>query len=123
MALIMVADDEPSIVSLLKDFLQSRGYQVLPVEDGMQVAEKAQLFHPVLIVCDIQMPNVYGTTSYHVLQKEPSTAKIPVIFITGVPEEAARKLVPKDPKVRLLRKPLDLKSLEAAIQELLPKKE
>jgi CheY-like chemotaxis protein len=118
-ALIMVADDNAEIVVLLKDFLQSKGHQVVTVTDGMQMAEKAQDWRPQLIISDIQMPNVYGTSAYRVLQDNPVTKTTPLIFITGVDFTAAQKIVPKGPNVRLLPKPVDLKKLESCIQELL----
>jgi CheY-like chemotaxis protein len=121
-ALIMVADDNPEIVALLKDFLQSKGHQVVSVTDGMEMAEKAQDWRPELIISDIQMPNVYGTSAYNVLQENPVTKTTPLIFITGVDFTSAQKIVPKGPKVRLLAKPVDLRQLEKYIQELLAPK-
>ena len=119
MALIMVADDNAEIVDLLKDYLESRGHQVVTVGDGMAAAEKAQTWKPQLILCDIQMPNVYGTTTYSILRRNPETKDTPIIFITGVPLEAAQKIVPQEPKVRLLCKPVDLKVLDRHIEEML----
>ncbi len=120
MALIMVADDNPTILDLLKDYLEGRGHQVVTVPDGLQAAEKAQDWRPNIIICDIQMPNVYGTTAYDILQRNPATAPIPVIFITGLDVQKVKRIVPQGPKVRLITKPIDLPTLDAAISELLP---
>jgi hypothetical protein len=46
--------------------------------------------------------------------------RTPVLFITSVELEKARKVVPDDPRVRLLQKPLDWGAVEASIKALLP---
>lgn len=119
MALIMVAEDSPDILALLRDWLKLKGHQVVTVEDGLQLAEKAQDWVPQLIIADIMMPNVYGTSAYQVLQDNPRTKGVPVIFVTGVDPAAAERVVPKAPNVRLMFKPVDMKKLEEAIVELL----
>lgn len=119
MARILVADDDAAFLGMLTDRLQSRGHQVIPVSDGMQVAEKAQELHPDLLVLDIQMPNSYGTTAHSVLRDRPRTADLPVIFVTGVPLENAKKIVPDLPNVRLVGKPVDFAGLLALVEELL----
>lgn len=119
MALIMVADDTPEIVSMLKDLLSSRGHQVVGVSDGVQMVEKAKDWRPHLIVSDIMMPGSYGSSAYKTLQQDSSTASIPVVFLTAVSPEQARKVVPESPRVRLLFKPIDIPALFQAIEELL----
>jgi CheY-like chemotaxis protein len=119
MPLIMVADDDANVVAIYKDYLESRGHQVVTVPDGMQAAEKAQDWRPHLIVLDVQMPGAYGTTVYEMLQRNAATAGLPVIFISGVPGPRVEQLIPNVRNVRFMRKPLDLAQLDAAIQELL----
>lgn len=120
MALIMVADDVPDIVMLLKDILESRGHQVVSVADGVQMIEKAKSWKPHLIIADLMMPGTYGSAAYKTLQEDPVTAKIPVVFLTAVEASRARKVVPESPKTRLLFKPIDPLLLLAAVQEMLP---
>ncbi|MBI4248353.1 MAG: response regulator [Elusimicrobia bacterium] len=120
MSLIMVAEDTEQIRDLLKDFLESRGHQVVTVNDGVEASLKAQEWKPDLIISDIMMPHAYGTTAYATLQESPVTASIPVIFVTAVALDKAIQVVPQSPKVRLLAKPIDFGLLESAIKELLP---
>ena len=119
MALIMLADDAPEIIEILKDMLQTRGHQVVHVSDGMQMVEKAKDWRPHLIIADLMMPGTYGSAAYKTLQSDPRTAPIPVIFLTAVPKQQAERVVPQDPKVRLLFKPIEVESLTKMIQELL----
>jgi len=56
---ILVADDEKDVVSLLKDFLEMKRYDVLTAYDGKQAVETS-LKYPDLILLDINMPDVNG---------------------------------------------------------------
>ena len=120
MAQILVADDNADMTNLLRDFLQSKNHRVIVVNDGFQLQQKAAEHRPHLIITDVQMPGAYGSSVYQVLQKDPYTAGIPVVFISAHSAEKLKGLLPDDPKTRFLRKPVPLDQLEKAISELLP---
>jgi len=119
MALIMIADDDVALATILKDFLRSLTHQVVIVHDGIAASIKAQEWRPQLIVMDILMPGVYGTSAYNSLESAGIAKTTPFIFITSVPLEKARAIVPDTPRTRLLPKPIDFAKLEAAVAELL----
>lgn len=119
-AQILIADDNPDITGLLSDYLGMKNHRVLVVNDGFQLAQKASEHQPHLIITDIQMPGAYGSSAYQVLQKDPKTARIPLIFMSAHPYEKLQKLLPNDPKTRFVQKPVDLARLDALIKELLP---
>lgn len=119
MSLILVAEDTPEVAALIRDLLEARGHQVALAADGVQMIEKAKSVAPKLIVSDIMMPGTYGSSAYKALQDDPHTKGIPVLFLTGVNEAAAAKVVPQAANVRLLFKPLDLGRFMKAVTELL----
>jgi two-component system, cell cycle response regulator DivK len=119
-AQILIADDNHDITALLKDYLQMRNHRVIVVNDGYQLAQKANEHRPHLIITDIQMPGAYGSSAYKVLQNDPHTAKIPIIFISAHPYEKLKPILPVDPKTRFLQKPIAFAVLEQHINELLP---
>lgn len=119
-AQILLADDNPDIAELLGDYLTHQGHRVIIAADGYAMAQKAAEHRPHLIISDIQMPGAYGSSAYQVLQKDPNTKNIPVIFISAHSKEKLASILPKDPKTRFLRKPIELKTLDAMIAELLP---
>jgi len=119
-AQILVADDNPDIAGLLHDHLSGKGNRVIVVNDGFQLAQKAVEHLPHLIISDVQMPGAYGPSAYLVIQKDPTTNKIPVIFMSAHPMEKLESLLPKSPKIRYIRKPVNLAELDALIKELLP---
>jgi len=119
-AQILVADDNKDITELLKDYLTAKNHRVITVDDGYQLAQKAGEYRPHLIITDIQMPGAYGSAAYKVLQNDPNTAKIPIIFISAHPYEKLKPILPDDPKTRFVQKPISFAQLELIIKELLP---
>ena len=119
-AQILAADDDADVLSLLRDYLTEKGHRLITVSDGVALAHKAAEHVPHLIITDIQMPGSYGSSAYEVLQKDPKTSRIPIIFMSAHDEAKVAKLLPKDPKTRFLRKPLELEKLNKTIVELLP---
>lgn len=119
-AQILLADDNPDITGLLGDYLTFKGHKLIVVNDGYALSQKAVEHRPHLIITDIQMPGAYGSSAYQVLQKDPNTNKIPVIFMSAHPLEKIKGILPNDPKTRFLHKPVDLKQLDEVITELLP---
>jgi CheY-like chemotaxis protein len=119
-AQIIVSDDDEAIADLIGEYLVSRKHRVIVVYDGFQLAQKASEHRPHLIVTDIQMPGAYGSSVYQLLQKDPRTKDIPVLFISAHPLERIKGILPDDPKTRFLQKPVAFPALEKCIQELLP---
>ena len=102
-AQILIADDNADITELLKDYLSAKNHRVVVVSDGYQLAQKAGEYRPHLIITDIQMPGAYGSATYKVLQKDPNTSKIPIIFMSAHPLEKLKAILPDDPKTRFVR--------------------
>jgi CheY-like chemotaxis protein len=119
-AQILVADDNVDITNLLNEYLTMKKHRVIAVNDGFQLAQKAAEHRPHLIIADIQMPGAYGSSVYQVLQKDPKTAGIPVLFISAHPYTKLKTILPEDPKTRFMQKPLSFEDLEKLINELLP---
>ena len=119
-AQILLADDNLDITELLKEYLTGKGNHVIVVNDGYQLAQKANEHLPHLIITDIQMPGAYGSSAYQVLQKDARTKNIPVIFISAHAYAKLSPILPKDPKTRFVQKPINLDKLYELILELLP---
>ena len=80
---ILVVDDEPSVLKVLKRRLESKNYDVLTAEDGLDGLEKALEGKPDLIISDIMMPTMDGYTFIKKLKAKPGLARIPVIILTA----------------------------------------
>jgi len=79
---ILIVDDEPIMVTMLANLLQSRGYGVLKAHNGSEALKIARRQSPDLILLDIIMPQPDGLEICRRLKADAITCKIPVIFIT-----------------------------------------
>lgn len=80
---ILVVDDNQDERLLLANYLQQEGCRVYLAQDGQDGLKKTGLINPELILMDVGMPVCDGLTACHVLQQDPRTQAIPVIFLTG----------------------------------------
>ncbi|MEN9226101.1 MAG: response regulator [Thermostichus sp. HHBFW_bins_43] len=83
MSKILVIEDEPRTRQIFLHCLQLEGFEVFEAENGRIGIEQARRQRPDLIICDIMMPELDGYGVLQVLQQDPQTARIPVIFLTA----------------------------------------
>ena len=79
---ILIVDDEPDIVDLLRYNLRKEGYTVLTARNGTEALAKAK-HSPDCILLDVMMPERDGWDVLKELKGNPTTASIPVIFLTA----------------------------------------
>lgn len=84
---VLVVDDEPDIVEILKYNLQKEGYDVETAEDGIKAVKKASKFHPDVILLDIMMPNQDGVETCLQIRQIPELKNTFIIFLTARMEE------------------------------------
>ncbi len=87
---ILIADDVEVERMLLATYLQHHGCHVYLASDGQDCLRKAQLFRPDLILMDVRMPVCDGLSACRIMQDDPLTRGIPVIFLTGATTSAQR---------------------------------
>ncbi len=116
---ILLIDDEPEVQDLLTLFLKIRGYDGYLAKNGAEGIEMAPKILPDLILLDIMMPKVDGFRVQQALKENPSTQKIPIIFITAKAEpENAEKAIMAGARA-YIEKPFDLEQLTQTIQSVL----
>ncbi len=84
---VLVVDDEPDILELLKYNLAKEGYDVKTAIDGRKAVEIARTYHPDLILLDIMMPHQDGVETCRQLREIPELLGSFVIFLTARSEE------------------------------------
>jgi CheY-like chemotaxis protein len=80
---ILLADDDPKLLSLLKSSLQKEGYATIEVFDGEAALEQIKSEKPDLVLADIAMPKVDGFELCQIIRNDPALAYIPFIFLTA----------------------------------------
>src|SRR6202790_4508293 len=86
-ATILVVDDEPRIVQLVRDYLEHGGFTVLVASDGAAALRTARTGRPDLVVLDLTLPSMDGLDVARALRRD---GEVPIIMLTARTEEADR---------------------------------
>lgn len=81
---ILAVDDEERILGLIAEILLSNGYEVVTAKSGGGAIRKTKKYRPDLIIMDILMPDLDGAETVKILQENPATRNIPILFISGI---------------------------------------
>ncbi len=84
---ILIADDEPDILEILKYNLSNEGYEVITAKDGDDALEKARRNQPDLIVLDVMMPKKTGVEVCELLRTQTAFKETLIIFLTALTDE------------------------------------
>ncbi len=82
---VLVADDEPKVLSILRSYLQNDGFRVLEAQNGKQALDIFRREKPDIIILDIMMPEIDGID---VLREIRRTSQIPIIMLTARAEDS-----------------------------------
>ena len=119
--LILIVEDNPKNLKLVRDTLQVKGYRTIEAgtgEEGVQLARDRQ---PALILMDIHLPGITGEEAFHQLRADPVTRAVPVIAVTA-------SVMPQDQK-RIMAagfdgfqgKPISVRELLETVRQVLDK--
>jgi twitching motility two-component system response regulator PilH len=90
MALVLIVDDSPTEVHLLRQYLEKAGFETDSAKDGSECLTKARARHPDVVLMDIVMPGMNGYQATRELARDPETASIPVLMVTTKGNETDR---------------------------------
>jgi two-component system phosphate regulon response regulator PhoB len=85
---ILIVDDEPDIVDMLRFNLAREGYRVLSAPSGEQALREIQRETPDLVVLDLMLPGIDGLEVCKQLRESSATAMLPIIMVTARTEDA-----------------------------------
>ena len=121
---LLIVEDDPDILKLIKTTLAFRGYRVVTAYNGREGLDAIQRERPALVIADIMMPKLDGFGLVHRLRINPETRAIPVIFITATFLSREDKDFALDIGVTFfLQKPLDMEMFLETIASLLQRAE
>lgn len=87
---VLLADDEPDILEILKYNLEKEGYDVATAKDGDEALEKAKRFNPELVILDIMMPRKTGVEVCELLRAQSQFKDTLILFLTALSDEATQ---------------------------------
>jgi len=122
-ARILVVDDNPDTMMLMRELLQIRGYDVVAVPDASQAEAEIRRQLPDLILSDVVMPGKSGYEFCRELKENPSTRLIPFVLITGLSDREDKLHGIEAGADDFLNKPIFAEELFARVKSLLKLKE
>ena len=87
---ILVVDDEPGIVTIVRDYLDRAGFRVLTAGDGETALRLARTERPSLVLLDLMLPGLDGLDVTRALRQDPATGGLPLIMLTARVDESDR---------------------------------
>jgi len=90
MAQVLVVDDSPTEIHVLKTMLENNGHQVVSADNAEDGIKQAKEISPALILMDVVMPGMNGFQATRALSKDPQTQHIPIMIITTKDQETDR---------------------------------
>ena len=84
---ILLVDDEPDVIEIIKFNLDQEGYQVKTATNGSEAVKKAKKTFPHLIIMDVMMPEMDGIEACEILRKDPKFNNTIIMFLTARGED------------------------------------
>jgi twitching motility two-component system response regulator PilH len=116
---ILVVDDSPTILKVLKRFLESAHCVVLEAPDAKVGLELALTHRPALIFLDIVMPGINGFAALRALRKNPRTRETPIIMMSGNEQATAQFFGSNIGADDFMKKPFSRFEVFARVERLL----
>jgi DNA-binding response OmpR family regulator len=116
---ILIADDEPHIVRILKLIMERGNYQIITASNGEEAYQTALKEHPDLIFLDIMMPKIDGNRVCRMLREEKNLKDIPIIMLTGKGLEGDKEMGLSAGATCYITKPFSPKEMLDLVKELI----
>ena len=117
---VLVVDDEPKIVQLARDYLESAGFAVLSAGDGPSALQAARTRRPDLIILDLGLPGVDGLDVTRALRRDSG---VPIIMLTARADESDKLVGLELGADDYVTKPFSPKELVARVRAVLRRTE
>lgn len=119
MALIVIADDSPTLRRIVTSVLTREGHEVVEAEDGIGAVQAVLAHQPDAVVLDVQMPRVSGFIAARLLKDDWQTADIPVVMLTSLDAASDRYWAGQAGVDRYLTKDFEAPELAGTLEEVL----
>ena len=116
---ILIADDDPEILTMLGIRLSKKGYQVLEAVDGNQTLNLARKHHPDLVLLDVMMPGKNGWEVAKELRADEQFSNVGIVMLTAIGEKVNEMTSPLYGADAYVDKPFDFSDLEQKIKDVL----
>jgi DNA-binding response OmpR family regulator len=116
---ILIVDDEPDLIAVLRMGLLMEGFEVLEAADGEEGLRKAQQEKPDLMVLDLMLPRIDGYQVCRTLKFDARYKSLPIFILSARPGDRDKRLALEMGADLFISKPYDLKDLVNRIRQRL----
>jgi DNA-binding response OmpR family regulator len=116
---ILIADDDPQILTMLGIRLAKKGYNILEASDGLQTLKQAREHHPDLVLLDVMMPGKNGWEVAKELRSDDDLKHMGIVMLTAIGEKVNELTSPLYGADAYVDKPFDFNDLEKKIKAIL----
>jgi two-component system, cell cycle response regulator DivK len=116
---ILIVEDEPRNLKLLRDLLQRFGHVTIEAADGEQGVALAREKIPDLILMDIMMPKMDGLEATRIIKADTKTKHIPILALTSYAMKGDKEKTIEAGCNAYIAKPVDIQEVLKAIEDLL----
>ena len=116
---ILLIEDTVEVIMMIKDYLETAGYDVTTAQDGIEGINQAGLIQPDLILMDIQMPRMDGIEATKRLRADPKFKDVPIIALTALAMQSDRNRCIEAGMNEYISKPVNLRALVKIIKKCL----
>jgi CheY-like chemotaxis protein len=117
---VLVVEDYEDTRELLRIMLESQGYHVITVNNGLDAVDVATVSHPDAILMDMSLPGVDGCQAAKRIRERPGLAAVPIIACTAHNQWEWRAKAILAGCTEFIRKPVDFGSLNEVLQRVMP---
>ena len=114
--LILIVEDNPKNLKLVRDVLQFHGFATLEAETGEAGVALARERLPVLVLMDVQLPGMDGRAALKLLKADVSTQHIPIIALTAFAMKGDQESLQTEGFDGYMAKPIDIKELPKVVE-------
>ena len=119
MAKVLIVDDSPTEIHVLKTLLEKNGHDVGVASSGEEGVVAAKDMLPDVVLMDVVMPGMNGFQATRQLSQQPETANTPVIIVTTKDQETDKVWAKRQGAVDYIVKPVQEKALLDALSRVL----
>ncbi|MFC1496993.1 ATP-binding protein [Verrucomicrobiota bacterium] len=105
--LILIADDEKAVLSLIEYQIKENGYRVVTAENGVEALKKIEENNPDAVILDMAMPQMSGTEVILKIKSDKNRRRMPIIVITGANVDRSKAEILRSFSIPALSKPWD----------------
>ena len=116
---ILVVEDNPKNLKLVRDVLQYSGYEVFEATTGEDGVRMAREVAPDLILMDLQLPGIDGAEALRQIRGEPATGSVPVVAVTAFAMPEDRRRAFERGFSGYVEKPISVRSLPQQVRDFL----